>query len=422
MHLLIRKAKISDPRSEYHNKIVDLLIENGVIKKIAQKINDKANKIIEGKNLHVSSGWVDVFADYREPGYEHKETIDTGLAAAAAGGFTQVLLVPNTNPVTDTKSGVKYILQKAAGHTVTVRPLGAVSQNIEGASLAEMLDMQAHGAIAFTDGWKPVQNANLLLKALEYVKAFDGTVIQIPVNESLAKGGLMHEGSVSTRLGMAGIPVLAETIMLHRDIELLRYTGSRLHVTGISTAEGVAMVRAAKKEGLNITCSVTPYHLLLNDEVMSTYDSLYKVTPVIRSEKDRKALVKGLKDGTIDCIASHHSPQEWDAKAKEFEYASDGMNLQEITFRLLLQHIGDEVGLDRLVEAFAIAPRTIFGLHAAVIEKGSMAELTIFTTGETVTLNKENIVSASCNNPFIGQSLKGTVVAIVNNDHIHLNK
>lgn len=415
MQVLIRQAKIVNTQSEFHNQVVDLLIEDGVIKDIAASIKGKADNIIEEEGLCVSLGWVDVFADYREPGYEQKETIASGLKAAAAGGFTHVMLTPNTNPSTSTKSIVEFILQKAKGNTVSVHPMGSLTQNTEGKNLSEMLDMQAHGAIAFTDGWKPVQNAQLMLKGLEYVKAFNGTVVQIPLDAALAADGLMHEGIASVKLGMPGIPALAETLLIHRDIELLRYTDSKLHITGLSTAEGVEMIRKAKKEGLNITCSVTPYHLVLTDESLNTYDSLYKVSPPLRTEADRKALVKGLKDGTIDCIASHHRPQEWDAKNKEFEYASDGMNIQEAAFNIALEAVDAE----RLAEAFTAA-RDIFGIAATNIKKGAVADLTLFTaTGKHLLGNMQ---SASKNNPFIGKELKGTVMGIINNGQMHLNK
>jgi dihydroorotase len=253
MQVLIQQAKITDTRSGFHNQIVDILIEDGIIKDIAPSINAKADTVVKADGLCVSTGWTDILADYREPGYEHKETIASGLRAAAAGGYTHVLTAPNTNPAVSTKSIVQSLVQKAAGNFVSLHPLGAITQDIEGKNLAEMLDMHAHGAVAFTDGWKPVQNAQLMLKALEYVKSFNGTLVQIPVDSALAAGGLMHEGPESVKLGMAGIPSLSETILLYRDIELLRYTSSRLHVTGISTAEGVEMIRNAKKEGLNIT-------------------------------------------------------------------------------------------------------------------------------------------------------------------------
>ena len=303
-----------------------------------------------------------------------------------------------------------------------MHPLGVITNNAEGKTLAEMMDMHSNGALAFTDGWKPVQNAGLMLKALEYVRAFDGILLQLPVDAALSEGGLMHEGPVSTQLGMAGIPSMAESLMIHRDIELLRYTGSKLHITGVSTAEGVEMIRSAKAEGLNITCSVTPYHLALTDESLNTYSSLYKVSPPLRTEADRQALIAGLNDGTIDCIASHHRPQEWDAKEKEFEYAADGMNLQEITFQVILTALGKDIDPAKLVAALSTNPRKIFGLPAANINEGDSAELTIFTTGTPFTLQADNIKSASRNNPFIGKELTGNIIGIINNGIIHLNK
>jgi dihydroorotase len=422
MQVLIRKAKIVDSRSEFNGKQVDLFIEDGAIKDIATSIKSKAEQVIEAEELCVSTGWIDVLADYAEPGYEQKETIQTGLNAAAAGGFTHVLLAPNTNPTISTSSVAEFVLQKANGHTVSLHPLGSITQDIEGKNLAEMLDMQSHGAIAFTDGWKPVQNANLFLKALEYVKAFNGIVIQMPVDATLAAGGLMHEGITSTGLGMAGVPALAETLMLHRDIELLRYTNSRLHVTGLSTAEGVDMIRKAKKQGLAITCSVTPYHLALTDESLKTYSSLYKVDPPLRGETDRKALVAGLKDGTIDCIASHHRPQEWDSKSKEFEYAANGMNVQEFAFSIIWNAVGKEVGIERLIDALTTKPAEIFNIKTNTIAKGYTGSITLFTTSGTTTVDSDNIRSRSRNNPFIGQTLHGNVVGIINNKAILLNK
>jgi len=433
MQVHIRQARIIDRRSEHDNKVADIIIEDGKIKKIApsgspeggvkySSISIDGKEVWKGSGLCVSPGWVDVFADYREPGYEHKETIASGLKAAAAGGFTDVLLSPNTNPAISTQSSVRFVQQKAKGNIVRLHPLGAATQNIEGKALAEMLDMRSNGAIAFTDGWKPVQNANLMLKALEYVKAFNGTVIQLPIDGALSEGGLMHEGIMSTRLGMAGIPALAETLMIHRDIELLRYTRSRLHISGVSTAEGVDMIRKAKKEKLAVTCSVTPYHLALTDEALHGYSSLYKVSPPLRSEADRKALVKGLKDGTIDCIATHHRPQEWDAKEKEFEYAGDGMNVQEIAFSIINKAAGKDIDVATIIEAFSIRPREIFGLNEANVAKGGNAELTFFITDDSFTLQEANIQSISRNNPFIGKELNGRVIGICNHDQFNLNK
>jgi dihydroorotase len=419
--MLIRQATVLDPSSSFHGKTVDVLVQDGAIEEIGSRLDAGDSPILEGEDLYISSGWVDAFADYREPGFEQKETIATGLAAAAAGGFTDVLLVPNTMPVADGKAAIQFALQRAAGNIVNLHPLGAVSRQGEGKALAEMLDMRAYGAAGFTDGWKPVQSSGLLLKALEYVKAFGGQIIQLPVDEALAAGGLMHEGEHSTRLGMPGIPTLAETLLVHRDIELARYTGSRLHLTGISTAASVQLIRAAKAQGIAVTCSVTPYHLVLNDAVLETYNSLYKVMPPLRSETDRQALIAGVKDGTIDCIASHHRPQDWDAKHREFEYAGEGMAIQEIVFPLLWNNLGEAIGLDRLTSALGSAPRRIFGLPSTTLEKGAAAPMTVFTTSGTRIILREIAQSLAYNNPFFGQSLQGKVLGIFNNGK-HLNQ
>lgn len=432
MQVHIRQARITDTQSEFHNKIADIIIKDGIISKITPSAKKSGTGTIEadGKAVYtaakndgqlcVSPGWVDMMADYAEPGYEHKETIATGLAAAAAGGFTDVCVVPNTNPAASTKTVVEFLQKKSAGNIVNLHPMGAISQNIEGKNLAEMMDMHAHGAVAFTDGWKPVQNPALMLKALEYVKAFDGTLVQIPEDASITATGLMHEGIASTRLGMPGIPPEAETIIIGRDLQLLRYSNSRLHFTGVSTAEGVDMIRKAKKEKLNITCSVTPYHLALTDEALAGYDSLYKVSPPLRSEKDRQALIKGLKDGTIDCIATHHHPHEWDAKVKEFEYAAYGMNIQEIAFNIVLAGVTDKVEEERVIAAFTSGPRQVLGIEGITIGKGTRAALTLYTTAGNTTVAAMR--SSGMNNPYLAKELPGKVIGIINNDKISVNK
>jgi len=422
MQVHIRKARVIDPQSGFHDTMADLLIEDGIIKHIAADMaTPDGATVVAAEGLCVSPGWIDVFADYREPGLEHKETITSGLAAAAAGGFAHVLLAPNTQPALSTKSAIQYVVQRAAGNAVSLHPIGAATQQAEGKELAEMLDMRANGAIAFSDGWKPVQNANLMLKALEYVKAFNGTIIQLPVDAHLASGGLMNEGEVSTGLGMAGIPALAETIMVHRDVELLRYTGSKLHITGISTAASAEMIRKAKAEGLAITCSVTPYHLALTDEALKTYDSAYKVSPPLRGEADRQALIAALKDGTIDCIASHHRPHEWDAKTKEFEYAADGMAVQELTYNILWDAVKGHMTIDRLAEAMSTIPADIFGITVPGIEEGNAASLTLFTTEGSHTLAVGKGKSIAINDPFGGKKLSGKVIGIINNGQTVIN-
>jgi dihydroorotase len=406
MSLLIKNATISDPKSAHNGQKSDILIRKGVIAAIGKNLSEKADKVIESKALQVSPGWVDVLADYCDPGYEHKESITSGLNAAAAGGFTDVFVVPNTQPVITTKSVLEYVQKKADGHKVNLHVLGAVSKNTEGKDLAEMMDMQHAGAVAFSDGWHPVQNAGLMMKALEYVKAFNGVIVQIPVQASLAQGGLMNEGEMSVRLGMSGIPNIAESLLVQRDIELVRYTQSRIHFSGVSTPESLGFIRAAKKEGLDVTCSVTPYHLMFTEDMLQMYDSVYKVEPPLRTEAERKLLVKALTDGTIDCIATHHQPQDWDAKVKEFEYAQSGMIGQETCLAMLVA-AAPKVEASRWAELLSINPRKIFGLPEATIAEGETANITIFDMEAEWMYTKENKKSLGMNSPWIGKELKG---------------
>lgn len=409
--VILRQVRVWHPTSSLHGKVLDFLLDrNGLLKEIQPDEHVEDIPEHHWPEASISVGWTDLFADYREPGQEHKETLLSGMAAAARGGFAQVCLLPNTQPVADHRSAVENTQRHNKSSLVKILPLGALSQGIEGKALAEMLDMRSGGAVAFTDGWKPVQNPGLLLKALEYVKAFDGLVIQFPNETSLSKGGLMHEGLMSTRLGMPGIPKIAETLAVHRDIELLRYTHSRLHLTGISTAASVELIRRAKADGLNLTCSVTPYHLMFTDEALSTYDSSWKLTPPLRPEKDRQALLEALADGTIDAVTSHHRPQDWDAKTKEFEYAAEGLAVQEVLFPLLLKATAGKVSLERLVDALAAAPRRVLGFPETAFENAG--NWTVFSPeGETL-LSRKDAHSRAFNNPFLGQSLPGKVFGI----------
>ncbi len=429
MQLQIKRVKVTDPHSDHHDAIVDVIIDNGIITSIKAGKGAKSAILQDGVEVwsskqmpEISCGWVDMFADYREPGYEHKETLEAGMRTAARGGYTDVALVPNTLPVVSNKSAVQYILRQTKGNVVSVHPMGAATQQAEGKDLAEMMDMRHHGAVAFGDGWKPIQNAGLLLKALEYVKAFDGTILQIPTDASLAAGGLMNESEVSTALGMAGVPAIAETLAVYRDIELARYTQSKLHLTGISTAKSVALIKKAKAEGVQVTCSVAPYHLFFTEEALRTYDSKYKVAPPLRSEQDRKALIAGIADGTIDSIASHHKPQEWDAKTKEFEYAADGMALQELCWNVALQASQPKVSTERLIDALTTRPRAILGLPEQKIAKGMPASITIYDRDAESIYNADDRATSGMNIPFsTGTVLKGRVVGIINNNQLHIN-
>lgn len=408
--MLIKNVSIADPDSGFNGKVLDIYIEKGIIKKIGKQLKEKALQVIEAKGKYLSPSWISLMADFAEPGYEHRETIDSGLNAAANGGFGQVILVPNTDPGIANKSTVEFVQQRAAGHKVRLNVLGAISQKLEGKNLAEMMEMYHAGAKAFSDGWKPVQNAGLLQKALEYVKAFDGLVVQLPLMASLADG-LMNEGENSVKFGMPGIPNIAESLFVHRDIELARYTGSKLHISGITTADSLALVKKAKKEGVQVSCSVTPYHLLFTDAELISYNSLFKVDPPLRTEKDRKALIKALEDGTIDCIAIHHKPQDWDAKVKEFEYATSGMAAMELAWPMLLK-AAPNVSAERWADLCSNNIARIFKLDKVTVEEGAVANFTLFDTTTTWTLNKEAAQSMAYNIPLLGTELKGKAVLI----------
>lgn len=408
--MLIKNVSIADPDSGFNGKVLDIYIEKGIIKKIGKSLKEKPDQVIEAKGKYLSPGWISLMADFAEPGYEHRETIDSGLNAAANGGFGQVIIVPNTDPCIANKSTVEFVQQRAAGHKVRLNVLGAVSQKLEGKNLAEMMEMYYAGAKAFSDGWKPVQNAGLLQKALEYVKAFDGLVVQLPLMASLADG-LMNEGENSVKFGMPGIPNIAESLFVHRDIELTRYTGSKLHISGVTTAESLALIKKAKKEGVQVSCSVTPYHLLFTDAELVSYNSLFKVDPPLRTEKDRKALIKALEEGTIDCIAVHHKPQDWDAKVKEFEYATSGMAAMELAWPMLLK-AAPNVSAERWADLFSNNIARIFKLDKAIVQEGAAANFTLFDTTTNWTLNKEDAQSMAYNIPLLGTELKGKAVLI----------
>jgi dihydroorotase len=420
MKILLRKVLIADSNSSHNGLVKDILIENGKIAVIADSIQDNADKIIEGTDYIVSPGWVDIFSNFCDPGYEFKETLETGAAAAAAGGYTRVFILPNTKPIIQSKSHVEYIIRKSKSLPADIHPLGAVTQNTEGKDLAEMYDMHASGAIAFSDGLQPVQTSGLLLKALQYIKAFDGVLIQVPIDKSIGTYGLMNEGIISTRLGLPGLPSIAEEIIIKRDLDLLKYTGSKLHITGISTAKSLELITQAKKEGDDISCSVTPFHLYFCEEDLQNYDTNLKVNPPLRSKEDRQALREGVLNGTVDCIATHHFPQNWDSKTCEFEYAKPGMTGLETAFAVI-NEVLPTISNEQLIKIFSNTAHTIFNLPRVTIEEGTIAELTLFDRNGKTLLTRENTRSKSANSPFIQKELKGKVIGTINKDNLFLN-
>jgi dihydroorotase len=420
MNILLKKVLIADTSSPYFNAIKDVFVQDGIIQKIDNNIDAEADYILNEPNLIVSPGWIDVFADFADPGFEHKETLESGAAAAVAGGFTQVFITPNTQPVLSTKTQVSYIVQKSNDTPVNILPIGAISKGCEGKELAEMYDMYYSGAVAFSDGLQPVQSAGIMLKALQYVKAFNGVLIQLPIDKSINAHGLMNEGIVSTQLGLPGVPAIAEELMIQRDIELLKYTDSRLHITGISTAKSVELIKEAKDQGLNITCSVTPFHLYFCDEDLRSYDTNLKVRPPLRTAADRNALRQAVVDGFIDCIATHHVPQHWDDKTCEFEYAKPGMIGLQTAFAVV-QTVLPQLTDEQLVKLFSINSAKIFNLPVNAIQEGRRAELTLFNRTDNTRLSEQNNKSKSGNTPFLYKELNGRVAGVINKGDLFLN-
>lgn len=421
MTILLRQVKIADINSPFNGLVKDILLQDQQIISISDNYKGKSDQIIDLKNASISPGFVDPFVHFCDPGMEHRENLQTGAEAARMGGFTTVFVIPNTQPVIDNKSEVTYIKQHAQDLPIHILPMGALSKKIEGKDLAEMIDMHTNGAVAFSDGLQPVQSTLLFLKGLQYVKAFEGVVIQLPIDKSLGNIGLINEGILSTQLGLPGIPAIAEELMIQRDIELVKYTNSKLHITSVSTAKGIALIAAAKKEGLQITCSVTPYHLFFSENDIKDYNTLLKVFPPLRTKADQKAIIKAVETGIVDCISSHHIPQDWDAKNIEFENAKAGIASIETCFSVIKQTI-PSLSDSKLAELFSINARHIFNLNPASIIEGATAEITLFNSQDTTCLSKENSKSKSANSPFWDIRLQGKILGTYVKGNLSLNQ
>jgi dihydroorotase len=409
MKILVRQALIKDNNSSHNNTVKDILVSDGIIADISSSIDVKADHVLEAKGKMISPGWVDVFTVGTDPGYEFKDDLHSLANSAASGGFTHVFSSPNTQPIVQSKTGVEYIVSASKTLPCRVHPIGAVTKNTEGKELTEMYDMHASGSIGFGDGVKSIQSAGLLIKALQYVSAFNGIVIQVPDDHSVAPHGQMNEGIISTQIGLPGKPALAEEIMVARDLALAAYTHSRIHITGVSLASSVAMIKKAKKDGVHVTCSATVHHLLFTENDLIGYNTNLKLNPPLRTEKDRKALIQGIKDGTIDCISSHHTAQNKDAKVCEFEYAGYGTLGLEAAFGML-----GKTGLstDEIIQSICINPRTIFHLLSS-IEKNQPADMTIFDEDTKGVFSADDIKSKSANAAFLGFEYKGSAMATI---------
>lgn len=418
MDQLFRSVRIVDRTSPHHGQVVDLRLRGERIVDIGTDLPPEGAQVTEGNGRCLAPAWVDIGAWVGDPGHEHREDVESLIAAARQGGYSTVAVLPNTSPTLHGKSEVSYIQRRAAGAAVSVLPLGALSRDAKGQDLTEMIDMYRNGALAFTDGLHPVQHAGLMMRALHYVKAFDGIVINMPYEESTAPGGLMHEGTVSTRLGMRGIPTLAETLMVERDLRLLAYTESRLHLQNLSAAESVDCVRRAKAEGLAVTASVPVLNLLYDHEALEDFDANFKVLPPLRAVTDRDALRAGLADGTIDLINSNHLPQDEEAKVLEFPYADFGTTALETTFAVARTALEGTLELEDLVDVLAHRPRQIFGLPTVRIAVGERAELTLFDPDEEWTVAPADLASRSRNTPLLNARLRGRIYATYNNGQL----
>ncbi|MGV3508236.1 MAG: dihydroorotase [Sphingobacteriaceae bacterium] len=417
--ILIRSVTILHPSSAFNNKTADVLITDGKITQIADKITTQEDvALIDGNGKYLSPGFFDLNANFCEPGFETKEDLISGTTAAIAGGFTGVAVQPSTNPVIHSKSEVSYIINRTKSSIVDVHPLGCISQNREGKDLAELYDMRMAGAVAFTDGTKPVTESGLMSRALLYAKGFDGLIFSYPEDVSIAEKGKMNEGVVSTYLGMKGIPSLAEEVHISRDLYLAEYNDCPVHFSTISSANSVELIREAKKKGLKVSCDVAAHHLVLTDEALQGFDSNYKVKPPLRTSNDVSALLNGLKDGTIDAIVSQHTPHEIEFKEVEFEIASFGIIGLQTALPLAIQA---GLSAETIAEKLAINPRKVLNLPVPVFEEGEEANLVLFDLDSDWLFDGETNKSKSSNSPFFGTTLKGKVLLACNKGQVYNN-
>ena len=415
MKVLIKSAKIIDVNSKNHNKILDVLIDDGKIIKISKNISEKVSTVFTESNLHISTGWMDMHSNFREPGFEYKDDLKTGIKSAIKGGFTSVLLMPQTEPVIDSKAHTQYIYNNTKESIIDVLTASAITKGIKGNELVEMHDLNSVCCRVFTDDKKSLDRTEVMKIALLYSKDLDGLIMNFANDKSISNNGKMNEGITSTNLGLKGISNIAEEIMVDRDINLAKYTEGNLHLSYISAKESVNKIKRAKKEGVNITADVSINNLVMTDEMVKTFDTRYKVLPPLRTKKDNTELIKGLKNGTIDVICSDHSPEDEENKKTEFDNAAFGILGLESMFGLIGKHLSKDLTLEEIVEKISTNPRKIALKQKLKIEEGEIANITLFNPDVEWELTKSDIKSKSDNTPFIGEKLKGKAVAIYNN-------
>jgi len=422
MNVLIKSARIIDSNSKHHNTICDVFVKNGKIDKISKNISSCQESIANGtemeysaENLHLSPGWFDLHANFGEPGYEQKETLQSGSNAALKGGFTGVMLMPNTNPAIDNKSMIKFIQNSTKGNIIDIYPAANLTKNGEGNDIVEMHDMCSAGCLAFTDDKNSVSRNEVLKIAMLYSNDCNALIMNYPNDNSIANDGYMHEGVTSTKLGLKGIPSLAEEMMIDRDLNLLEYTNSRFHLSYLSTAKSTKKVKEAKAKGLKITADVALHNLFLTEDAINNFDTRYKVMPSLRTKDDNTALINALIDGTIDVISTDHTPQNEENKKIEFDNAANGIIGLETAFGLLGKYILPKIKLDIIIEKIAINPRKTLNLPKLKIQEGETANITLFNPDLEWEFKVTDIKSKSVNTPFTGEVLKGKALAVYNN-------
>ncbi len=423
MKVLIKKAKVIVPDSSFHHKTVDILIVNGIIKEIG-KISSKADKTVEGENLHVSAGFMDMRAFSMEPGHESMESLESLALAAAKGGFTQVAIMPNTEPIIESKASIKYFQHFSENSLTDLLPTSAVTKDTKGEDFTDMYDLLEAGALAFTDGHKPLWNSDILFKTLQYLYPKKALLMNRAEEPTLSIFGQMHEGTCSTMMGTKGIPSEAEELMVMRDLKLLEYAGlehdnALLHFSCISTEAAVKLIKKAKQKGLPVSCDIAAHQLAFTDKDLTSFDSNLKVNPPFRGQNDVKALKKGLADGTIDVIVSDHRPLDEEHKNLEFDLAEFGVIGLQTAFAAMNTHA--DLDIDRLVSCLTDRPRKLLNLNLPLFVEGAKANLTFFNPDSSYTFKEKDIVSKSKNSPFIGKDLKGKIVATFHKGHHIIN-
>jgi len=418
MNLLLTGVTIADPNSQFNNQTRDVRVVQGKIVEISSGLKQqKDEELVNGNGAFLTPGFFDLNCSVGDPGFETKEDIRTATAAAQAGGFTGLAVLPHTKPVVHSKGEVEYIINKAKNNLVDVYPVGAISHDLEGKEMAELYDMQQAGAVAFSDGTKPITDDGFMSRALQYAKGINGLLIVYPENKSIAGKSQVNESKTSVLLGMKGMPALAEEMHISRDIFLATYHQAPVHISNISTAGAVAIIKKAKKDGLKISCDVAAHHLVFTEELLNDFDSNFKVKPPLRGKSDVKALLAGLKDGTIDAVSSQHRPHEPEFKNVEFEIAAYGIIALQTVLPLLVK-----AGLDagQIAEKLAVNPRKLLNLEVPLISVGEMANFTLFSTTDKWEYNTSTNYSKSRNTPLLNQTLTGKVRLVYNNNQFQV--